>query len=113
MRLEPTIAALDKKAEEYKAAADALRNILKYEDAPSEGAQSAGNTSASSLAISSTATQSAKNPKAKATGNKSQSKANGSGDAGNGGKRTLSAEARAKIAAAIKARHAARKQSAS
>ena len=96
MNLQTTIAHMDKKAEEYKVAADALRDLLKY-----EGSESTVTSSTTS-----------KVPTKNSGANKNSKPGKASGDKP-AGKRTLSPEARAKIAAAVKARHEARKQQSS
>ena len=93
MDLQKSIADMDSKAADYTRAANALRALL-------EGAGGGDST------------RTAATPLPSATGKSGRSAATAAGRKGKGGKRTMSPETRAKIAAAARARNAARKATA-
>jgi ABC-type transporter Mla subunit MlaD len=105
-QVNSVIAALDKKAEDYKAAADSLRVVLAHENSetssPAASALAAVRNAGGAGARKSSAGRKAKGAAAKSPAAKSDDKP----------KRTMSPETRAKIAAKIKARHEPRKQGA-
>lgn len=98
MNLQQTIADLEKQAQQYLDAANALRAL-----------QANGNTSNGGVVASATASDDEAAPKRKQSASAKRATAKA---AKNGQKRYVSPETRAKIAAAIKARHAARKAAA-
>src|SRR5690606_22129461 len=104
MNLQQTIAELEKQAQQYLDAANALRALQANGAATNGAAHNSPAASALTSADSATTTK----PKQTASGKKASAKANKS----TGQKRYVSPETRAKIAAAIKARHAARKAAA-
>jgi hypothetical protein len=107
MNLNPTIAELEKKAAEYQAAADALRTLLPYEE---NGVTPASVSKASAASNSAPAKPAASKSAGRASTKQKSAPQKNPAAAKPASKRTLSPETRAKIAAATKARHEARKQ---
>lgn len=105
MNLSQVIADLEKKSEDYKAAAESLRSLLVHENQEATKSVVPISNQSSSEGVKTGGRKGKAGAKKTAAGAKSQQAAKSE----QGGKRIVSPETRAKIAAAMKAKHEARK----